>query len=300
MASQRIFCKAQVEWPTVAVAVFVYTAFGLLTWFYHVLPWWLLLPAGGFVVALHGSLQHEVVHGHPTRWPALNEALVYPSLWLWLAFRRYRATHLTHHATAALTDPVDDPESNYLDAARWNALSPLRRTVLCINNTLSGRLIIGPAIALARAVSVEGRVIARGNRADLVAWAHHGAGAALVIAWVSGACAIPLGEYVLLFACPGLALTLLRSFAEHQAHPIPGARTVIIEADPITAFMFLNNNLHAVHHREPGLAWYRLARRWRETREQTLIENEGYYFSGYGALAAACLLRAKEPVRHPG
>ena len=68
------------EWPTLLVAAAIYAGFAALTWFYHALPWWLVFPAGAYVVAWHGSLQHEAVHGHPTHWPLLNELLVFPSL----------------------------------------------------------------------------------------------------------------------------------------------------------------------------------------------------------------------------
>ncbi len=62
----------RVEWPTILLAASVYLIFGLLTWFYHALPWWLVLPLGGYLVGLHGSLQHEAIHGHPTNRPWLN------------------------------------------------------------------------------------------------------------------------------------------------------------------------------------------------------------------------------------
>ena len=114
-----------VEWPTLAVAVAIYGGFGLLTWFYHQVPWWLVLPLGGYLVAWHGSLQHEVVHGHPTRSASFNEALVFPSLWLWLPFSLYRDSHLTHHNDVALTDPVEDPESTFVARADWARRGPL-------------------------------------------------------------------------------------------------------------------------------------------------------------------------------
>ncbi len=49
--------------PSWLVALAIYGGWGLITWFYDVLPWWLLLPAGAGMVAWHGSLQHEAVHG---------------------------------------------------------------------------------------------------------------------------------------------------------------------------------------------------------------------------------------------
>ncbi len=37
--------------------------------------------------------------------------------------------HMAHHRDAILTDPYDDPESNYLDPAVWARLPrPLRRS----------------------------------------------------------------------------------------------------------------------------------------------------------------------------
>src|SRR5271156_4286774 len=95
------------DWPTLGLALGVYAAFGLLTWFNNVLPWWLVAPLGGYIVALHGSLQHEAVHGYPfpkSRW--LTAAVVFPSLWLWVPFAYYREAHLAHHRDERLTCPL--------------------------------------------------------------------------------------------------------------------------------------------------------------------------------------------------
>src|SRR5262249_10801369 len=99
----------RVEWPTIALAGGIYAAFAILTWFQASIPWWILMPLGGYVVCLHGSLQHEVVHGHPTPWRKVNEALIFPSLWLWLPFSIYRRSHITHHRDSDLTIPGIDP-----------------------------------------------------------------------------------------------------------------------------------------------------------------------------------------------
>ena len=119
--------KRRIEWPTLAVAAIIYSIFGLLTWFYDALPWWLVLPIGGYLVAWHGSLQHEVVHGHPTPWRWFNELLVFPSLWLWQPYAVYRESHLTHHRDEHLTDPRHDPESFYVTPETWARMGPLRR-----------------------------------------------------------------------------------------------------------------------------------------------------------------------------
>ncbi len=189
-----VVLRPALEWPTLAVAAAIYTGYGLLTLNYHSLPWWLVLPAGGFLLAWHGSLQHEVVHGHPTRWRWLNRALVFPSLWLRLPLEVYAETHLRHHHDQLITDPLADPESYYLSKRDWARAGPVRRAVLRFHNTSVGRLLIGPLVSL----------------------------------------------------------------------------------------LYLNNNLHYMHHEAPGAAWYRLPGRWRVRRSEVLAANGGYRYSGYG------------------
>lgn len=282
-----------------AVVVAVYAGFGALTWFHHALPIWLLLPAGAFVVAWHGSLQHEVVHNHPTRLRWLNEALVLPSLWLWMPYRTYRDTHLAHHRDERITDPFDDPESYYITATQWQRWSRLTRALFVFRNTLLGRLLVGPAVACGLLWRDQLPRLLRGERRVLKAWGLHALGVAAVLAWVVGVCGIPLLEYVALFAYPGLSLTLLRSFAEHRAEEKPENRSVIVEAAWPLALLFLNNNLHALHHREPGAPWYRLPARYRREKARILAANGGYRFAGYGEIARHYLLRPKEALVHP-
>ena len=71
--------RPAVDWPTVHVGIATYVAYGLLTWHFHSLPWWSLPILGGYIVALHGSLQHEAVHGMPFRRRWMNAAFVFPS-----------------------------------------------------------------------------------------------------------------------------------------------------------------------------------------------------------------------------
>lgn len=281
------------EWPTLAVAAAIYLAFGVLTLNHEALPWWAVMLAGGYVAAWHGSLQHEVVHGHPTPWPALNELLVFPSLWLWLPFRLYRETHLKHHQTEVITDPLDDPESYYVTPAEWAASGKLRRLLLMINNTLAGRLVFGPVLCVKGLIVEEARRVMRREHSHARAWTMHACSCALVIGWTYGVCGMSPLEYVAFFAYPGLSLTLLRSFAEHQASVDHDDRTVIVKTGPLMSLLYLNNNLHSLHHAEPGVAWYRLPARARE------CPREKYVFRGYGQIAGRYLLRPKEPVEYP-
>ncbi|GAB4394728.1 MAG: fatty acid desaturase [Kiloniellaceae bacterium] len=287
------------ELPTLLVALAIYGGFAALTWFHAALPWWVLLPLGAYLVAWHGSLQHEVTHGHPFPNARANELLVLPSLWLWIPFRLYRESHLAHHDDAHLTDPLEDPESYYLDAAAWATAGPLTRAFLRAHNTLAGRLLLGPLRCLYVFYRAELARVLRGDAGHAKAWALHAIGVALVLGWVSGICQMPFWQYLVLFVYPGMSLTLLRSFLEHQARPEVSERSVVIEAGPLMSLLYLNNNLHLVHHDKPGLPWYRIPALYRKRRALFLASNGGYFFKGYGQVFRRYLLRAKEQPLHP-
>lgn len=289
----------RVEVPTLLVALAVYGGFGLLTWFHAALPWWALLTLGAYLVAWHGSLQHEVTHGHPTPSALANELLVLPSLWLWIPFRIYRETHLAHHDDALLTDPLEDPESYYLDARDWAAAGPLGRAFFRAYNTLAGRLIFGPLRCAYVLWKAEAARALRGDFSHARAWGIHLAGVALVLTWVVAVCGMPLWQYLLFFVYPGVSLSLVRSFLEHQARPEVTERSVIVEAGPLMSLLFLNNNLHLVHHDKPGLPWYRIPAFYRQRRALFLASNGGYFFKGYGEVFRRYFLRAKEHPLHP-
>ncbi len=288
-----------IDWPTLAVGAGTYLGWGCLTWFYHALPWWLVLPLGGYLVCLHGSMQHEAVHGYPFRSRWLNSAFVFPSLWLWLPYTHYRETHLIHHRDERLTSPLDDPESNYVTEAEWRAMQPWHRLLRAVLATLAGRLLIGPAYYSIGVWTASARKLAAGNRLQRRHWLIHVPAAAVVLVWTMGVCGIPPGLYLLLFAYPGLSLTLLRSYAEHRAARPVAERTAIAEAAPLVNLLYLYNNLHALHHAEPATVWHRRPARYRARRDEILGANGGYLFRGYGELLARYLFRAKEPVVHP-
>jgi fatty acid desaturase len=120
-----------------------------------------------------------------------------------------------------------------------------------------------------------------------------------VLAWVVGVCEISIVDYVCLFVYPGVSLTLLRSFIEHRPAPERAHRSAIVEAGPLLSLVFLFNNLHALHHREPGRPWYQLPARYRALRSELLRDNDGFYFPGYAAIALRYGLRPKDPPVHP-
>jgi len=288
-----------IEWQTVGLVTAMWLAFGLLTWFWRELGWFIVAPLGAYLVALHGSLSHEAVHAHPTRSPLLNEALVFLPISLWYPYRRYRTHHLTHHNDVDLTDPAQDPESRYFDPQAWGKTPAALRWLYTVNNTMLGRFILGPAIATTRFVTDEMRLMRDGDGEVIEAWVLHLAGCLGVWAWVSLVCAMPFWQYVLFIAYWGNALTMMRSFAEHRAHEAASCRTIIVETNPVIALMFLNNNLHSAHHEKPGLPWYRLPAYYRANRARLVDENCGYLIHGYGEIARHWGLHPKEPLAHP-
>ncbi len=73
---------------------------------------------------------------------------------------------------------------------------------------------------------------------------------------------------------------------------------MIVERSPLS-FLFLNNNLHFVHHKSPTVAWYRLPKLFRDRRDEWLRMNNGYAYPNYFALLKAYAFKAKEPIVHP-
>src|SRR3712207_2919575 len=101
---ERIGRKRRVEWPTFGLLTACYGIWGASVWLAaEVTPWALVVCV--LCVTLHGSLQHEALHGHPTRSLRLNEALVFPALGLVFPYRRFRTLPLRPHNNDALTDP---------------------------------------------------------------------------------------------------------------------------------------------------------------------------------------------------
>jgi len=89
--------RTRVEWPTVALSLAIYTTWILTTLYHARIGLALTILVGAWTTAWHNSLQHEIIHGHPTRWRRLNTLLAVAPLSLWLPFESYRQSHLAHH-----------------------------------------------------------------------------------------------------------------------------------------------------------------------------------------------------------
>jgi fatty acid desaturase len=281
------------EWPTLALGALIYAGWIAVTLLHRLIPPVLLPLLGGWLIAWQGSLQHETIHGHPTRWPALNRLIGFAPLSLWLPYEAYRRSHLAHHATDRLTDPSTDPESRYLVQGRGIAAA-----LSAMQSTLLGRLLVGPLLEVGRFIFTEARALTRGDWGRWRIWGVHLFAVGAVLAWLKLVCRLSLGDYVLFFVYPGIALSLLRSFAEHRADEEPARRVAVVEGAPLLGLLFLNNNLHATHHAHPAAPWWRLPGLYAVQRPQLIADGAPVY-TGYSEVFARFLLRDHDRLQHP-
>ena len=274
----------RIDGPTWLVAIVLYGAWALLMFYAVRLPWWIVLPVGAYLVAWHFSLQHEAIHafrGVP-RW--LRVAVVFPPLGLWFPFPLYQKSHTTHHRDAHLTIPGVDTESYYVYEKDWVRMSAVRRALLTFNQTLLGRLALGPPLRLWTLVVRESARVRRGDLHHLPHWGLHALALAVLFGFISGVCHFPAWKYCLLVAYPGFSLGLLRAFTEHRAAQESEQRTAAVESNFIFGILYLYNNIHVVHHLKPTLPWYDIPRFYRQHRQELLATNGHFVYRGYGEI----------------
>ena len=237
------------------------------------------------------------MHGHPTRNALINELLVFLPLGLAYPYRRYKVTHMQHHNDERLTDPYDDPESYYSAEKDWNNLPFVLRVLLKWNNTLLGRILLGPLLGISGFIWSELKQALR-DRQIRNAWLFHFMGMVplfIVVQYIFG---IPFWLYALVPAYVGLSIIGVRTFCEHQWFENPDGRTIIVEKS-ILSVLFLFNNLHIVHHKLPAVPWYRLPALYAERKDEWKQLNGGYVYNNYYEIFRAYALKTKEPNVHP-
>ncbi len=283
------------DWLTLAVVVLFWAAFVAVALLRRQVPTATVIASLAVLGGLYMSLQHEIIHGHPTPFRRLNWLLASAPLGMTQPFDRYRDTHLAHHESD-LTDPFDDPESYYVTAQAWASATSAYRLLLSANRTLAGRLTIGPVLSLIRMLRGDLR-LARTQRDVWRAWLLHVVAVALLIVALR-AVGMPIWIYVLGFVFGGASFTALRSFVEHRA--VDGApRSAIVRSGWFLSFIFLNNNLHYTHHRLPGASWFRLPELTRSINaEAAVIDGAGLY-RGYFEVARRFLFRPFGQAVHP-
>ncbi|MGL4236482.1 fatty acid desaturase [Tabrizicola sp.] len=287
-----------IEWPTLIVFIGTYALWALATTVLWTVSPILAIVVAALAIGQYSSLTHEVLHGHPLTSQWWSEALVFPGLTVYVPYLRFKDLHLQHHYDPTLTDPYDDPESNYLDPAIWEKFSTPMKAVLRFNNTLLGRMLVGPAISAWALLKGDVIAIRRGDRRVALAWALHLPGVALVLLWLLTVGSMPVWAY-LIAAYLGWSLLKIRTYLEHRAHETARARTVIIESRGPLSFLFLNNNFHSVHHMHPTIPWYKLPALYFSRRDQYQARNEAYVYRNYTEIFRQYLFKAKDPVPHP-
>ncbi len=289
----------RVEWPTIVLAALIYGGWVGLTLFWRVVPLWLLIPLGAWIVAWQGSLQHEVMHGHPTRNKRINDLFGWPPISLWLPYPVYKLSHLAHHRDERLTDPLDDPESFYVTARAWERYPAWLRLLLEFNQTLLGRILVGPAFMIGFFLADELQRVRVNQAGRRRIWAWHLASIAMLIVYLTVICGMPLPLYFIGFVYLGGALTRIRSFAEHRFADKHEERTAIVEHGGVFGVLYLNNHLHVLHHLRPGIAWYDLPALYRAHRETLVERNGGLVYKNYGELFRRFFLTPHDKLLHP-
>ena len=292
------------EWVAVEVATVVlilatYGGWLAITYAYGRWPLWIVAPLCALLLTFHSSLQHEILHGHPTRWRSVNRLFGMVPLSFWQPYDCYRHDHLNHHINERLTDPVDDPESFYWTHEDWARMSGVSRVLLRAQQTLAGRMVIGSFWRIALYLRAEFRTVFRGDAERRRIWLEHLLWCVPIIAWLALVCHMPLWIYVLAMVIPGNGILLIRSFAEHRARPGVSERTALVERSWILGPLFLFNNLHAMHHEDPAMPWYEYNARYRLTRDRLVQANGGLVYSSYFDVARRFLFRAHDVLEHP-
>ena len=271
-------------------------------------PTWLLIPViyGSWVATLYWSqrlgllattlllilsttwymsLQHELVHGHPTRNRRLNKLLGYAPLAVWFPYTLYMESHLRHHNDAVLTLPGVDPETHYVSDETWQRSGWLMRALFVHRKRFWGRFVFGPAMAIVAMAREAIDQVRGGNYHYVLMWAMHLTLLSAMLATIAVVAGIPAWYYLLAVAYPALSLAMVRSYYEHRAAADCKHRIAINEASWPMRVLYLNNNYHLVYHDLPSLPWYLLARVYWADREAYLARCGGFRIGGYGELA---------------
>lgn len=287
------------EWPTWLLIVVIYGGWlGTLACWNELGPiaatclmiWW---------CAWYMSLQHELIHGHPTSSPAVNRLFGILPLTVWYPYTLYRNSHLRHHVDADLTMPALDTESSYVSAAAWEGMNRPLRALLWFNRTFWGRLLVGPALAIGATWREAARQPLRGDWRQAMMWLRHLAMLGAMLWWIESTFEVAAWYYLLAISYPAQSLAMIRSYYEHRPAVDHKQRIVLNEAGPVFRLLFLNNNYHLVHHDFPSLPWYLLPRVFRARREGYIARSGGFHVRGYGQLMRQFGFKPVDAPVHP-
>jgi fatty acid desaturase len=124
----------------------------------------------------------------------------------------------------------------------------------------------------------------------------HGGG---LLWWIDRESGVSPLYYLLAIAYPAQSLSMIRSYYEHRPAAEYKQRIVLNEAGPVLRLLFLNNNLHLVHHDLPSLPWYLLPRVYGARRAAYHARSGGFHLQGYGTLLRRHAFRPVDAPVHP-
>jgi fatty acid desaturase len=299
VAAERSRTLWRGEWPTWALILAIYGGWIATLTFWRELG---AVPATLLMIwwcAWYMSLQHELIHGHPTPWPWVNRLFGYAPLAVWYPYGLYRDSHLRHHNDFDLTVPALDEESTYVSPAEWAGMGRPLRALYWFNKTFWGRMLIGPALAIGAAWAEALRQPLRGDWRQVPMWLGHFAMLAAMLWWMASSCGVSAVYYLLAISYPAQSMAMIRSYYEHRPATEHKQRIVLNEAGFVFRVLFLNNNLHLVHHDLPSLPWYLLPRVYRARREEYNSRSGGFHIQGYGELMRRFGFGAIDAPVHP-
>ncbi|CNF40200.1 fatty acid desaturase [Yersinia mollaretii] len=288
----------RLELPTWILIGVIYTG-----WFVTVIYWQQVGVVMGSVLLIllstwYMSLQHELIHGHPTRWRWVNQLFGTLPLAVWYPYGLYRDSHIQHHCDENLTHPEKDPESYYYTGEQWKYLSPLLKRIVRASNTFLGRVVLGPVLDIIDTIRSAARAFLSGDRQAIAMWLVHLGLLIGLFHWIASY-GISTLFYLLVVSYPALSLTKVRSFFEHRAVENSAARSTLNEAAWPWRLLFLNLNYHLVHHDLPSLPWYGLRQIYLENRVEYQHRSEQFVVHGYNQWLEAHAFTALEIEIHP-
>ncbi|WP_244817126.1 fatty acid desaturase [Caballeronia sp. Lep1P3] len=295
----RASWRWRTEWPTWIVIVAVHGGWFGVALNARAIGLPLALALLAVLSCWYMSLQHELLHGHPTRWPRVNMLFGIAPLAVWFPYAVYRESHLRHHDDAHLTVPGRDPESYYVTPEQWANAGVVLRAAIAARNTFVGRMLVGPWFSIAASWREAVQALIKGEWRIVASWIAHIASLAALAWWLDARCGIPWRAFIFGVGYAALALASVRSFHEHRAMDDERERTVINEAAWPWRLLFLNNNYHAVHHDLAGVPWFALGDIYRQWRDAYRAGNGNFVVRGYGEwLRRHAIARVTSPV-HP-
>ena len=287
------------QWRTWLLVPTVYAAWLLAVFWYARLG-----QASGSILLILAtcwftSLQHELIHGHPSRSRRVNRLMGLAPLAVWYPYELYRSSHLAHHRDELLTEPGIDPESNYIDDAAWQRLGRVFRPMWIAQRTVLGRFLLGPGMVIVPTWLDIVRRPLRGDFSQSRSWAVHGVLMCTMLFALDRLAGIAPLRYLLGVGYPALGLAMLRSFYEHRPALAAPHRVVINEAGLFWRILYLNNNYHAVHHERPDLPWYLVRRFYLANRAEVLRRNGSFVIPGYVSLMRRYAMTTVDSPIHP-